>query len=437
MKNTTKTILGSTLILLAGVMLVGGLALAGSNNKGNNITSVNCTGNPTDRALIQNAIDNAGSGDVLMLVGTCQLDGTRVFITKSNLTITGAGKAGNWSTVVQGIASAGGTPVGDQSSPTFLLFNRGFQIGDNSGNSQVKNVDISNIKFSTLHRAVIVNPQLGQTTTQCSGATVGTGSASSIVVENNWFDNDDRSAQVFGTANNVAFQNNLVTNATVGNFDFIIEGQIVLCAGGAGFVSIGVPTNSAIAGNSISGGNEVRPIFVFGADKISITDNILSAVGAPFAMIFLSEDSDSQVSNNEIDGGGSAIGVFASDFQAAVPGFPPNSSDVRITNNIFSNGVPGVVIDSDTTSYSVINNRFVSSSPADIVLCGTVANSLCSGGTPPSFQNKVVTTNFGNSVIDNGTNNQLLGTQNLINNSSVPAGVKAKLIGGAAGRPQS
>jgi hypothetical protein len=253
MKNTNKTLLGSALMLLAGVMLVGGFALAGSNNRGNNITSVNCTGNPTDRALIQTAVNNAGSGDVLMLVGTCQLDGTRVFITKSNLTITGAGKAGNWSTVVQGIASAGGTPEGDQGS---TFFNRGFQIGDDSGNSQVKNVDISNIKFSTLHRGVIVDPQVGQTTTQCSGATVGTGSASSIVVENNWFDNDDRSAQVFGTANNVAFQNNLVTNATVGNFDFIMEGQLVLCAGGAGFVSIGVPTNSAIAGNSISGGND-------------------------------------------------------------------------------------------------------------------------------------------------------------------------------------
>jgi hypothetical protein len=325
----------------------------------------------------------------------------------------------------------GGTPEGDQGS---TFFNRGFQVGDDSGNSQVKNVDISNIKFSTLHRAVIVDPQVGQTTTQCSGATVGTGSASSILVENNWFDNDDRSAQIFGTGNNVVFQNNLVTNGTSGNFDFVMEGQLIACSGAPGFLSpIGVPTNSAIAGNSVSGLNELVPIFVFGADKIAITDNTLS--GAPF-MIFLSEDSNSQVSNNEIDGGGSAIGVFVSDFQSAVAGFPPNSSNVRITNNFFSNGVIGVSIDSDTTGYSMINNRFVSSSTADIVLCGTVANTVCSGGTPPSFQNKVVTTNFGNSVIDNGANNQLLGTQNLINNSSVPAGVKAKLIGGAAGRPQ-
>ena len=169
--------------------------------------------------------------------------------------------------------------------------------------------------------------------------------------------------------------------------------------------------------------------------KISITDNIFSGIGVPF-MVFLSEDSNSQLSNNQIDCGGSAIGVFVSDFESAVAGFPPNSSNVRITNNIISNGVLGVGIDSDTTGYSVINNRFVSSSRADIVLCGTVANTICDGGTPPSFQNKVVTTNFGNSVIDNGTNNQLLGTQNLINNSSVPAGVKNKLIGGAVGRPQ-
>ena len=142
-----------------------GLALASNPNRGNNITPVNCTGNPTDRALIQSAINNAGSGDTIMLVGTCQLDGTRVFITKSNLTITGAGAAGNWSTVVKGIASTSGTPVGDNGFPDFLLFNRGFQIGDISGNSVVKNVGISNIKFSTLNRAVIVSPQIGEITT--------------------------------------------------------------------------------------------------------------------------------------------------------------------------------------------------------------------------------------------------------------------------------
>ena len=79
MKKLTKTLLGSTLMLLAGVMLIGGLALAG-NNTGNNITSVNCTGNPTDRALIQSAVNNASSGDVLMLVGTCQLDQRRIHI---------------------------------------------------------------------------------------------------------------------------------------------------------------------------------------------------------------------------------------------------------------------------------------------------------------------------------------------------------------------
>ena len=423
-------------MLLAGIMLISGLAVAGNSpNKGNNITPVNCTGNPSDRALIQSAINNAGSGDVLMLVGTCQLDGTQVFITKSNLTITGAGKAGSWNTVVQGIADGSGAPVGDNGS---TVFNRGFQIGDTSGNSVVKNVEISNIKFSTLHRPVIVSPQLGGTSTQCSGFTIGTGSASSIVVENNWFDNDDRAAQNFGTTSNVSFQNNLVTKTTFGGVDFIVEGQVLGCAGGAGSLPIGVPTNSAVAGNSVSGGNEQASMFIIGADKVAVTDNSLSTLAGPlFAMISLSEVSNSHVSNNQIDSGGTTPGIIASDFQSANPGFPPNSSNDRITNNIISNGVPGVAIDSDTTGYSVINNRFLNSSTADVVLCGTVQDTVCSGGTPPSFQNKVVTTNFGNSVINNGTNNQLLGTQNLINNSSVPAGVKAKLIDGAVGRPQS
>ena len=422
-------------MLLAGVMLISGLALASNPNRGNNITLVTCTGTPTDRTVIQSAVNNAASGDVLMLVNTCQLDGTQVFITKSNLTITGAGRTGNWSTVVQGIADGGGHPVGDNGS---TFFNRGFQIGNTSGNSVVRNVEISNIKFSTLHRSVLVSPQLGGNSTQCNGFTIGNGSASSIVVANNWFDNDDRAAQTFGTSTNVSFQNNLVTNTTSNGVDFIVEGQVVGCGGGAGFLSIGVPTNSAVAGNSVSGGNESQPIIIIGADKIAVTDNGLAALsGLPFAMIQLSELSNSHMSNNQIDGNGTSPGIAASDFQAANPGFPPNSFNDLITNNIISNGVPGVGVDSDTTGYSVVNNQFVNSSTADIVLCGSVLNAFCDGGPTPSFQNKVVTTNFGNSVIDSGTNNQLLGTQNLINNTSVPAGVRANLIGGAVGKPQS
>jgi hypothetical protein len=57
------------------------------------------------------------------------------------------------------------------------------------------------------------------------------------------------------------------------------------------------------------------------------------------------------LSNNQIDAGGVAIGIYASDFGFATAGFPPNSSLDRITNNIISNGVPGVAVDSDTTGY--------------------------------------------------------------------------------------
>ena len=285
----------------------------------------------------------------------------------------------------------------------------------------MRNVEISNIKFSTLRRSVLVSPQLGGNSTQCNGFTISKGSASSIVVANNWFDNDDRAAQTFGTSTKVSFQNNLVTNTTFNGVDFIVEGQVVGCGGGAGFLSIGVPTNSAVAGNSVSGGNESQPIIIIGADKIAVTDNSLAALsGLPFAMIQLSELSNSHVSNNQMDGNGTSPGIAASDLQAANPGFPPNSFNDLITNNIISNGVPGVGVDSDTKGYSAVNNQFVNSSTADIVLCGNFLNAFCDGGPTPSFQNKVVTTNFGNSVIDSGTNNQLLGTQNLINILACP-----------------
>ena len=123
------------------------------------------------------------------------------------------------------------------------------------------------------------------------------------------------------------------------------------------------------------------------------------------------------------------------DFQCAVTGFPPNSSNVQINNKI-SNGAPGIVLDSGTTGYSIVNNVFETDPLADIVLCGTVGSAICSGGTPLSFDNKVVTTNFSTTVSDSGNNNELLGTQILLNNPKVPSGVKSKLIGGAKGRPQ-
>lgn len=143
------------------------------------------------------------------------------------------------------------------------------------------------------------------------------------------------SAELFGTANNVTFQNNKVTNNAGGSgVDFVTSGQIEVCDLGDGSFSgsvspIGVPEDSAIVGNSISAGPEAFPIVVNRSDKITVAKNILSGfVFNQFTMIQVLEDSNSQVSNNQING--SFDGILASDFQAAVPGFPPNSSHVHI-----------------------------------------------------------------------------------------------------------
>jgi len=391
--------------------LLPGVVSAGT---GKTIT-VDCANNQTtDRPAIQSAIDSADGGDTVKLAGTCQLDGTQVFITKSNLTITGAGAPGSWSTVVKGIAVVGGTPQGDGSTAPFPYFNRGFHIGDETGNSQVENVLIENIKFSTLHRGVIVGPQIGGNTGLCSGITVGTGSASSIVVQNNWFDNDDRAAEIFGTANKVTLQNNRVTNNSTGDTDFIVIGQSLGCTNplgvnGQGSLSpFGIPENSAIVGNSISGGHEAEPIEVAYSDKITVAANSISTAGGTYEMILLIEDSNSLVSINQITAGGSAAGIFASDDGSAVPGFPPNSSNDQISYNFIRNGTPGIAIDSDTTGYSIILNGFQNDTVADIYLCGTAANLVCDGATLPSFNNTVVYINPHTTVINDGTGNKIL-----------------------------
>jgi hypothetical protein len=92
---------------------------------------------------------------------------------------------------------------------------------------------------------------------------------------------------MFGTVNNVTFRNNLVTNASNGAVDFITNGQLVGCTGGAGQIApIGVPTNSAITGNSISGGDDFELILVQGSNNITVSNNSLSSATA-FEIILL------------------------------------------------------------------------------------------------------------------------------------------------------
>lgn len=119
-----------------------------------------------------------------------------------------------------GSPSASDTPA-VSIAPYYQVVNGGFTFGDRlySGDTIVNNVMIENIKFSTLQAAISPTAQLGGNTGSCPGETlpsgltpetVGTGSLSSIVIRKNWFYNDYRSINAFGSNHDLVIQNNLV-----------------------------------------------------------------------------------------------------------------------------------------------------------------------------------------------------------------------------------
>ncbi len=269
--------------ILNKALLVGVFLMLSSVASALTSTTVVCTGSPgsADRLAIQHAVDNF---NVVTLKGTCQMDGQRVYITKSNVTLKGV-RGGietdksmpgfgrpKWLTTIRGLEDTSMgisapvetlTPVPAtlsggqsyslcQSGSTYnalsaadktlceqlaLFWNRPLMITVASGNTVTQNVTVQDLKFTLNKRGVEINSTGGVSTGNLcdqtlfqSGVTV-----KNITVKENWFDNNQRGPQIFGTGDNVAFTNNLITrlvekDPTFSNVDGIIaQGGSVSC----------------------------------------------------------------------------------------------------------------------------------------------------------------------------------------------------------------
>lgn len=173
-------------------------------------TTVNCVG-VSDRLLIQDAINKSAPGDTIKLIGTCQLDGTTITIPHSNLTIEGPGASGNWATVISGLTNSIGMPLGDQGAPQFRWFNRGFSILPVNGS--ISGVTIRGIKFLNLNYAVNISPSIASNSNLCAATQITGGTASTILVANNWFDNVVRAVSNLGSSDHIYVSGNLITNS--------------------------------------------------------------------------------------------------------------------------------------------------------------------------------------------------------------------------------
>ncbi len=403
------------------------------------VTPVNCTGNPSDRAMIQAAIDNAASGATLMLNGTCQLDGERLFINKSNLTLTGAGAAGGWSSVIKGIAGPDGKPEGNPNLDT--LNNLGIYFGDpNTGNSVISNVTISNLKFTTLLNAVAVDPQNGYNSVRCKDTHIGKGSANDVIIEDNWFDNNNRAVQNFGSSSNLKIRNNNITNGQ-GVVNLGLFGLGVACYNDnderVSLGGLGIATNTSMTGNSMSSSQftSCRALEATYTNGLDFSNNNI-AIAPKFFMVELTNARNSRFMKNDFNAA-NPEGYFSPGFlMIEDPTEQPSINNV-MSNNTFSNMGVGFFLIGEyagATGYSMVNNRFIDMDPdfPDIVLAGPEFF-----GLPASHDNKVVTTNFSTRVLDGGVNNKLLGTQNFMTNPKVSDTVKAIKADKALGRPQT
>ncbi len=252
-------------------LLFGSLFLVASSVLGAPAITVQCTNNIShDRPAIQAAVDAAGSNAIITIKGLCQMDGHRVFITKSNLTVQGVrgpvdlnsndpgfGRP-TWLTTIKGLvdpASPYGQslerfpvpatlPVSGNDSATYcsdptlyatltgsltdpstdvgtcaeygLYWNRPMLITVPSGSpagTVIQNVTVKDLKFQSNKRGVEINSDGGPTTgNMCTQTFFSPGvNANNITVKENWFDDNHRGPQVFGSATNIFFLNNLVT----------------------------------------------------------------------------------------------------------------------------------------------------------------------------------------------------------------------------------
>ncbi len=439
------------------IVLLGIFGLCFANSVYSATTLVNCTGNATDRGLIQSAIDHARSGDMIKLANICQLDGTEIYVTKSNLTIEGAGQSGGWSTVVKGITQSNSTlaPLGDNGSPSYTYFNRGFRIGAIDGSVSVANVKITGIKFQSLNRAINVIPQLGANSSLCSDITVSNNSVSNLTIENNWFDYNNRGISAYGNNDHMSAQNNLFTHST-GDIDFLLDGQNIPCLLSDGSrnpipIHIGTPAYAVIMGNSNQ--NDQQPLFsrtlsLFGVSNVKVMNNILSNVSGGLVVELAGKNN--LIFNNSFDAGG--INLAENQFPATgivaftiAGGLSPQviipSANNLVMNNEIKNALPGIQVDSATTGYTFINNKITGTIPGipefgvpnlgDVLFCddgtGNTGGFCAYAPGQPTFSNKLISPNCLN-VVDLGVNNKLLGFISVSTNTNVPPSGQCMLL---------
>ncbi len=406
-----------TLALVASVVYAGSPAV---------VTVVGQADPQIDRQAVQDAIDAASPGTTIVLDGTFLLDGERIFLTTSPLTLTGravdndgdgevnedwpdgvdndgdaAVDEDDWDTVIQGLANPDGTPVND--GELDIYFNRALAIEGVTGSA--RHITIRHIKFSTHDRAINIFPDWFPGTKLCADYVFTGGTLAHVTIEHNWFDNNMRGIGVHGAVEGLRVRNNLFTDQLSGGV--LLFGQEYACgvAGGSDLpVAMGTPLRSLLSDNAF------RSAAAWGI--ISIATDLTTVSGNTFDQgifgVYLSGDSRALVTRNQVRDvvygllaeGGEKNFVLDNDVAGGVFGMygALASPHTKFFNNtVAESAYFGLYFELGATGFTAMNNAFEGSGVADVFL------------DESTFENAVISTRSVTTVIDLGVDNRLIG----------------------------
>ena len=381
------------------------------------------TGDPAiDRPALQAAIDGASPGTVLELSGMFQLDGERVLITTSHLTLQGvsldndadgsfdedwadgidndgdgAVDEDDWDTVLRGVADGNGEP--ERVSGQNALWNRGLVVEGITGT--VVGPTIRGLRFSTFQRAVAVVPEWGTPTGGCGDRFFTGGKVQGLALEDNRFDNNVLGSLVLGDVAGARVLGNVYEDSSIGGF--FVEGTSVPCplAGGGSFdLTLGTPIGSLVENNLfVSGGvatanarlTQIRDntfrdgtvaVLSLRGELEIIRDNILEDA---FAGIALQDTTRSLVAGNSITGS-----LFPVDLAGA-------GGQTAVLHTRISGGVNGLSFAPGASGYLAAGLEIQGTFFEAVLLeAGTSGNTVLHFGDPLT-------------ALDLGTDNKLIG----------------------------
>lgn len=186
--NRTNTSRWYLLVAFSSLLLAGLANAKTINVVGENDISV-------DRQNIQDAIDSAPGEELrVILQGTFQLDGQRIFVTRSDLTIEGKESGA----ILVGVTDQDGIPAPGIES------GRGFEVRQQVSANPITNIEFKGLMFRDLVRGInIVGFNLFGVSTEVSD----------VIIKDNRMENVDLGFGGFGRVSNVVIKSNVIADA--------------------------------------------------------------------------------------------------------------------------------------------------------------------------------------------------------------------------------